>query len=204
MLVEGALTSTVTNRTTGLQLYRINAHIKIVDEENDVDSLYLFNEDLNVKLALSHSSVSVYDEELSVNDLNLSSIGDIIGKEFIVIAQDEDDVEFNVGTLTVKRIIQEPIELLGPLNGETVHDTIEFKWTRFEPGYSFHYLLQVYIDVQSHTEKEKVFEKDNISSEDIAYKTTVKLNPDAYHWRLWVVDDFGNKAVSFIKKFNVE
>lgn len=200
-LADGSIISSVENKSSSIQNYKVIVNVRITDDENDVDSVFIFNEELNIRRLLNNISVTVYQNDFTPSQLNLSSIGAIIGKEFSILAKDASNKEFNIAELTVKRVIRDPIDPISPLNSEIVGDTVNFVWTRFTPGYPFHYMLQIYYDT---VEPELVVEIDNISSEDISYELIGQLNPDNYFWVLWVIDEFGDRARSSPRKFIVE
>ncbi len=200
-LVSGKLASTVINRFPDAQVYRINAEANITDEENDVDSVFITNNDLQFSGNLNNLSVTQFQQEFTPEQMNLTSVDDIIGKEFNVIAKDANGKTFNIAQLTVKRIIKELIETISPANNETVSDSLTLNWRRFTPGYSFTYSLSIFTNT---VDPELIWSVNDVSSEEIFYEVESNINPGEYFWVVWVIDEFGNSARSRPASFIIQ
>jgi len=200
-LVSGRLASSVINRFPDAQVYRINAEANITDEENDVDSVFITNDDLQFSGNLNNLSVTQFQQEFTPEQMNLTSVDDIIGKEFNVIAKDANGKTFNIAQLTVKRIIKELIETISPANNETVSDSLTLNWRRFTPGYSFTYSLSIFTNT---VDPELVWSANDVSSEEIFYEVESNINPGEYFWVVWVIDEFGNSARSRPASFIIQ
>jgi len=200
-MIDGSIISSVANRYGNIQVYKVTVNVEIVDDENDVDSVFIKNNDLEIEKVLDNTSVTVFENEFSPSELNLSSIDDVIGREFEIVAKESNGKEFNIAQLTVKRIIKESIETLSPLNNEVIQDTLTLNWRRFTPGYPFHYFLQIYTNT---VEPDLVWEKNNISSDKILFDVSNPPSPGNYFWVVWAIDEFGNRARSLPATFTIE
>ena len=200
-LVSGNLTSSVENRFPETQVYRINVDAQITDEENDVDSVFIVNDDLQFIGSLNNVSVTLFQQEFTPTQMNLSSVDDVIGKEFSVIAKDANDKSFNIAQLTIKRIIKDLVETISPANNETVVDSLTLNWKRFTPGYSFSYSLSIFTNT---VDPDLVWSISDVSSDDIFYEVTDNIDAGEYFWVVWVIDEFGNKARSRPASFILE
>ncbi len=202
-LVSGKLTSSVENRIgfPDVQVYRLIVETIITDEENDVDSVFIKNDELGFRGILSNVSVTVFQNQFAPSQMNLTSIDHIIGKEFDVVAKDAVGKTFVIGKLSVKRIIKELIETIAPSNNEVVQDSVVLNWRRFAPGYPFTYSLGIFTNTIA---PELVWEVKDVSSQEIIYKVTGNILPGSYFWVVWVIDEFGNKARSKPASFIIE
>lgn len=200
-LVSGNLTSSVENRFPETQVYRVNIDAQITDEENDVDSVFITNEELQFIGSLNNVSVTRFEQEFTPVQMNLTAVDDVIGKEFSVIAKDANGKTFNIAQLTVKRIIKDLVETISPANNETVTDSLILNWRRFTPGYSFSYSISIFTNT---VDPDLVWSIENVSSEEIFYNVVDNIDAGEYFWVVWVIDEFGNKARSRPASFILE
>lgn len=192
--LTGSMISIVENRFDDIQVYSILVRTFITDDEGDVDSVFIQNSQIDVNTPLSNVTPVFFQHEFQIDQLNLTSIDDAIGREFDVVAKDALGKEFVINQISVKRIIKDNIVNNTPSNNEIIpSDSLEFNWTRFTPGYSFNYWLQIYTNT---VDPDLVWERNNISSDDIMLDIESTLSPGDYFWVLWVVDNFGNRARS--------
>ncbi len=200
-LVEGSMISSVENRFPDVQSYKLIVETLITDDENDVDSVYLFNQELNVNAGLQNISITRFQNEFTPTQLNILSIDEVIGKEFSIIAKDANGKTFNIAQLTVTRIIKELVETISPANNEVVSDSLTLNWRRFTPGYSFSYSLSIFTNT---VDPDLVWQISDVSSEEIFYEVSDTLEPGDYFWVIWVIDDFGNQARSRPASFIIQ
>jgi hypothetical protein len=200
-LVSGNLTSSVENRFPDVQVYRLIIDARITDDENDVDSVFIANDELQFESNLNNVSVTVFQNQYTPTQMNLGSVDDVIGKEFDVIAKDVNGKSFNIAQLIIKRIIKDLVETITPANNEVVSDTLKLNWRRFTPGYSFSYSLSIFTNT---VDPEMVWEAKNVSSDDILYEVSENFDPGNYFWVVWVIDEFGNKARSRPASFIIQ
>lgn len=197
------LYSIVQNRFQFTQLYEINVSIMVSDPDgfNDIDTVFITTDLLAEKVPLNYNAeTQFYDKVFSPQDLNISFLDEVIGKEFGFIVKDLASREFNVGSSTVKRVIKEEIELLSPVNNETVEQPVVLSWKRFTPGYAFDYYLEIYTN---QSPAELVWESGLFSSDEISFTVNTTFPPGEYFWVLWVMDEFLNRARSKPATFNL-
>ena len=190
------------NKYPSKQVYSLGVKIKINDEENDIDSVFIQNEELNVnKQLLYNASERYYENSISLEDLKITSIDIVIGKEFKINVFDADSKKFEIGTTNIKRIIKEEIITTSPSGRDTVFTNNPLLvWNRFTPGFEFKYFLEIYTDEIDPT----LVWKNEISSTNIQNLTNTNLSSGDYFWVIWAIDEFDNrtrsKPASFIIK----
>ena len=97
--------SIVINKFPTNQKYSVETRVKISDQENDVDSVFLKNEELNFLTGLEYNlSTRHYEQTLSLVDLRIESLDEIIGKNFEVLAMDVTGESFPVGVVNLKTV----------------------------------------------------------------------------------------------------
>ncbi|MFC2084471.1 hypothetical protein ACFLS9_05395 [Bacteroidota bacterium] len=193
-LDSAIFSSIVVNKYPSNQKYSAEFRIKISDVENDIDSVIINNEELNFFHHLDYNlTTKFYEDLLSLNELNINSLDEIIGKNFQIIALDKEEEEFSVGDISLKRIIKQEIVTISPAGRDTVEvDSIVFKWLRFNPGFEFNYQIQVYTD---EIPAELVWER-QLPSSEIEFRLDISLTSGDYFWVIWGIDEFYNKSRS--------
>ncbi len=172
----------------------VNARIYDPDGENDIDSVFVESASLNVKKTLEYNSASkFYERTLTPLDLNITFIDEAIGKNFNIVVRDLSGKLFTVGTANIKRVIKEEIEPLSPLNSQESTVPFTIKWKRFTPGFNFKYMVQI---STNQTPAELVWEKKDISPDDISIEITDSLQSGEYFWVIWCIDEFQNRSRS--------
>lgn len=200
--------TSIINRYPDLQIDSLVVKAKISDVENDIGSVFIRCADLSINKSLSFNSVnSYYESRFTSGDLGLNSIDQGIGKNFEIIVIDKAGKEFKTGTTTIKRTIRQDISFLSPANLVVVKKPVKFIWNRFDVGYNFNYMLQIYpVDNSSELKKQVI----NISKSDIEITAGLPefnlddLSPGEYFWVIWAIDDFGNKARSRPASFVIQ
>ncbi|MCB0745189.1 MAG: hypothetical protein KDC67_14875, partial [Ignavibacteriae bacterium] len=176
------------------QNYNLKIKAKISDEENDIDSVFIELPELKAKKELLYNaSTKYYENSIYLEDLNITSIDIIIGKEFTINVFDSDAKKFIAGKTNIKRIIKEEIMTTAPSGRDTVftgNPTLE--WQRFKPGFQFKYLLEIYTD---EVPAILIWQKE-IASTEIQYLTDAYLSKGDYFWVIWAIDEFGNRIQS--------
>lgn len=182
------------NKFPSEQLYSLDIKADLYDEENDIDSVYFENEDLNISKKLSYNFESkYYENRITPNDLNAQSIDVVIGKEFSISVYNSDSIRYEVGKSIIKRIIKEEIIPTAPLGRDTIETNSPFiEWRKFTPGFDFKYLLQIYTD---ELEEELVWERE-LTSDKIQHSVDSQLPSGDYFWVIWAIDEFENRTRS--------
>ncbi|MCB0731414.1 MAG: carboxypeptidase-like regulatory domain-containing protein [Ignavibacteriae bacterium] len=190
------------NRFPSNQIYKLGIDIKINDEENDIDSVFIENSELSVKKELLYNaSTKYYENILELVDLHVSSIDIVIGKEFNLNVLDSESKKFEIAKTNIKRIIKEVIETTSPSGRDTVQSSSPlFEWRRFSPGFEYKYLLEIYTDEVSPI---LVWQKE-INSTEIQHQSNANLNSGDYFWVIWAIDEFQNRTRSKPSSFIIK
>ena len=196
--------SIVENRFQVNQIYRIVVRARITDFEgvNDIDSVFLQNEELGVKSVLLFNSLTgFYERTLSPIELQVTDLNELIGKDFNVIVTDLDQRNFTIANTFIKRVINEEIELISPINNTVVSVPFNLRWKRFTPGYSFNYEIEIRTN---DAERDLVFKAENVSSDSISYPITNVFIGQDFFWTIWAVDEFKNRSRSKPGSFELQ
>ncbi len=193
--------SVTINKYPSSQKYNLEVRASITDEENDIDSVFFENIELNTnKQLLYNASTRYYENSISLEDLNITSIDVVIGKDFNINVLDADSKKFEIGTSNIKRIIKEEILTTSPTGKDTVDSANPLlEWKRFTPGFDFKYLLEIYTD---EVPAILVWQKE-INSSEIQFQTNINLSSGDYFWVIWAIDEFGNRTRSKPSSFVV-
>ncbi|MBI5808469.1 MAG: hypothetical protein HZA74_08700 [Ignavibacteriales bacterium] len=193
----------VENRYPDIQRYRLQISAKISDAEiNDIALVYVQNNNLKLNSQLIYNNATRnYERLFELTDLNISSMDEAIGENFNIIVRDQSGKLFNVGSSTIKRIIRQEVTIESPTDRQTTTSKPTLKWKRYLPGFNFKYLIQIYTDEVAPI---LVWQKENVSKDDIEITPNITLPAGDYFWVIWVIDDFGDrgrtKPATFIVK----
>jgi hypothetical protein len=195
--------SIITNIQSRPQILQIGVETIINDPDNDIDTVYVENPDLNFNNYLKFDytkqmHLRVFDK----NQLGISNPDDIIGHEFRIIVKDKFDHWVNLDKMSIKRIIKEQITYdRSPSDFETVPSTPTLTWRALSPGYSLIYNIEVYIGKDEDNiiwQKQGAFQSINsIEVDDLP-------TGQSYSWAIWYTDEFHNRSRSWIYNFTVE
>ncbi len=186
--------STVINRYTVDPLTSLTTKFKITDKDNNIDSVFIYNESLSVRKALGYDLLTKwFSTSISLSDINTDDIEKVIGKDFSIIVKNTSQQETIIGSSQIKRVINNDITFYSPSGTDTVSSKPTFSWKRFSAGYTFNYQIEVYTNEIAPT---LVSEIDNISSDSISYTCPTSLAQGDYFWVIWVIDEFQNRARS--------
>jgi hypothetical protein len=175
---------------------------EIVDPENFVDTVFVSNSFFKLyKRLLYNPSTRFYEAILNPSDLNMTVFDDAIGKNFDVVVKSRDGKVFNIGSSSIMRIINQEILIKSPLNGETVTSKPRLVWTRFDVGFTFHFLVEIYT---TEIPSVLVWSKDFVSRENVDITPDINLAPGNYYWVIWGIDDFQNRSRSKPASFTVQ
>lgn len=203
-ITELQIYSIVLNRFPTEQVYQLVVDVEISDVENDIDSVFVTNNDLEIEARLNEITKNVYRRTFSLIDLQLESLDEIIGKELSIEVNDRFDNRYSIGNSNLKRIIKQEVETITPKNNEdSVSVTPLLIWKRFLPGFNFKHKIQVYTNEVS---PQLVLEKDNISKNEIDLQIEEPLTGSAqgeYFWVIWAIDEFNNRTRSKPATFKV-
>lgn len=174
--------------------YLVNFEITVSDPDDEIDTVYIKNNALSIYKRLQKLSSKYFEGRFYDYELNLTSLEEVIGKEF-KIEVISNTKRYIIGGTNIKRIINEEIETIAPKNSDTISvQELTLRWKRFVPGFLFNYQIEIYTD---ETEPILKWKKENVSSEDISIlvDTTLNQTPDnSFFWVIWCIDEFKNKT----------
>ena len=201
-LDELAIYSTVEfdygDRTT----FKMIVESKISDQEGDIDSVYIKNDDLNIKASLNYDVLKrQFERTFSALDLGLNSIREAVGYDFEIIVVDQYNDTFILGTDRIERLILDEIPILNPINNELVQENFSVEWDFFNPEFSFTFTVEVYTN-QDFT-SDLVWRKTKIPADTSNVVVTKSLPAGEYFWWIWCVDQFNNKSRSKPGSFEI-
>ncbi|MBN2413550.1 carboxypeptidase-like regulatory domain-containing protein [candidate division KSB1 bacterium] len=197
-----AVYTIVTNRYPEIQTSELALKTKIRDQDNDIDSVYVVNENLNFKKNLLYNiNTKLYERTFSILDLNVSSMRKVIGYRFNIFVQDKFFHTIELEGDKAARYIQDEIELISPINFQQVPPSPTLTWNEFTPGFKFKYKIEIYVD---EIPAQIVWEKEGIPSDSTNYKIDVSLPENDYFWMIWCIDEFQNRSRSKPASFTVK
>jgi hypothetical protein len=195
-LLNASLYSVVKNKYSQTEYFLV-AEIGVSDDD-DIDSVFLVNSELQINKSLEKITATYFEGEFSDFELQLVSLVETIGRDFSLIVKEKNRGKQFVGSATVKRVIEQEIETLGPKNQDSIVTLQpQLRWKRFTPGFRFSYFLEIYTD---ETEPKLKWSKEKISSDSIDIIVDPPIIPtptvDEYFWVIWCIDEFGNRSRS--------
>ncbi len=196
--------SVVINRFQFKQKHFLEVRATISDFEgiNDIVTVQIENKELRLQKTLVYNPTdNYYTSELSLSDLNSTSLNEVIGKDFRILVKDLRDEIFEVGVTNIKRIINEEIELISPISNETSPKLIRLKWIRFIPGFDFTYKVEIYTNEASPS---LVYFEENISQNEISHFVNEEFDGNNFFWVIWAIDEFNNQSRSKEGSFIIE
>lgn len=196
--------SSVVNRYSLPSLYFINVVSKISDKDNDIDSVFLYNEETNYRVRLDYDvNTRAFIKEISSNDLAFPTFDGIIGSEFNIIVKDISGDEFILGSSTIKRIIEEGVLFATPANGDTVSSQPLLSWQEYSAEYPFTQLVEVYLFENEFSPVLK-WSKAGIPQDSTSVAVTSTLVPGSYFWVIWCIDNYQNRVRSSPASFYIK
>lgn len=185
------------------QSYQLVINCKISDKDNDIDSVYVENSQLNLRKTLAYNVTGKdYETTLSNQDLNVTDIEQTIGLSFNIIVKDVFNRYFNIGSEKVTRVIKSGVLIQDPANDTIITSSPLLKWQRYKTGYPFRYMIEIFTNNLANSQL--VFRQDNISSDSISYQVKQHLSSSDYFWVIWVIDQFQNRCRSLPATFRIQ
>ncbi len=185
--------------------YQIVVDCEITDIDDDIDSVYLVNQGYKISKMLNKLNAKDFGGKFYDYDLGLSSIENLVGKNFDIVIKSSTGKEIVVGKSSIKRIIKDVIEFISPANQDIVTNTPSLRWKKFTQGFNFTFTVEVYTD---ETEPQLMWSKDSIASGetsiDVDVPLTVTPNNNKFFWVIWCVDEYKNMARSRTAGFVVQ
>jgi len=192
----------VKNRYPAIKTADLVIKSKIKDQDNDIDSVYIINDYLDLKKNLRYNvNTKFYEETFSIFDLHVNSIRKVIGHNFDVFVKDNFSHIILLGNDKAVRYIQDEIELISPINFQIVLPTPTLTWKEFKPGFKFKFKIEIYVD---EIPAQIVWEKDGIPADSTSYTIDVQLPANDYFWMIWCIDEFQNQSRSKPASFTIK
>lgn len=172
------------------------------DNFEDIVALRLFNEEFSYDKLLETSEAGVFEQLIHETDLKIDEIDGLIGREFLIYANYENGSSFLLGTQQLTRVISYNLEFISPANNTVVQTGNPIlKWNRSDPGFNFHYKIQIFTNEVS---PELVWESGAISSDVISHRVGTSIPNGEYYWVILLVDENQNSLRSKPASFIVE
>jgi len=186
--------SIILNRYPSLQIEQLEIRVELTDLDNDIDSVSVTNSYLGKKFYLSFNIMNKWHERtFSAFDLGVVHIDEVIGHPFKIQAKDLYDHAFELGEISIERVIHDEVIFTSPSGNDTTDVSPTLSWQQFSPGYKFTYMLEIYT---SEISPQKIWQKDNLPDTTTSHDVDVSLNAAEYFWVIWAVDEFGNRSRS--------
>lgn len=194
--------SVLLNHYPSLKITTLNVRVKIMDKDNDIDSVFIYNSGYPDRLPLEYNVQSkFYEGTFNEFDFQVDDLADLIGKKFKIIIKDINGYEFVVGYESLNRIIKDEIILEGPLNSDTVSSKPTLRWRRFTPGFKFNYAVEIFNDAFPPV---TIWKRNNINMDSTSINVDINLPSGNYFWVIWCIDEFLNRSRSKPASFIVE
>lgn len=196
--------SIIQNRYPNIQVLTLGIEALISDPDNDIDSVYVQNPDLNFNdFLLYNVNKQMYQRTFSMSDLGIVTAEAVIGHEFQIIVKDKLSNRIQLDKMSVKRIIKEQINLISPGSHDVVSSLPTLSWEPLTPGYFLKYNIEIYNtdDVEARLIWQKQGIAQNTSSVQVDQELFASEN---YFWVIWCIDEFNNRSRSRPKSFEVE
>jgi len=195
------VSSKVINELPAEQTSYCEIYARFSDAENDIDSVFVNNPELNFTSVLYYNpSSKFFYNSFSEAELGVFAFDEIIGTEFHILAEDSKGKLFDIGDKQVKRVIKEEIIFETPKNNNETNNPVVLSWNSFQPGFSFTYNIEIYsIDLPPVL----IWHHEGIPEAEINYTVTAQLPSGQYYWVIWGIDEHYNKTRSKPASFTV-
>lgn len=181
---------------------RILINVKINDPDNDIDSVYIKNEQLIIKKRLDFNvSNKSYESVLLPEEMNVQNLENIIGLNFDIMVDDIFGREFNVGFVYLKRVLHNGADIISPVNSDTVSSTPTLVWENFNAEFKFSYKIEIFADPLG--SMAPVFSV-KVPSGKNSLVVTDSLTKGNYYWVVSTMDEYKNVFQSATQIFYVE
>lgn len=194
--------SVLLNNYPNLKNVNLIMRVKVTDKDNDIDSVFIQNLSMNVRLPLEYNlQTKFYEREFSEFDFSIDDFSELIGVKFEIVVKDLTGKEFIVGYEKLNRIIKDEIVLEAPINNDSTSSRPVLIWRKFVPGFKFSYNIEIY---NNEFPPQVVWHKKNINMDSTSVKVETDLPPGNYYWVVWCIDQFLNRARSRPASFRVK
>ncbi|KAA3657539.1 MAG: carboxypeptidase regulatory-like domain-containing protein [Calditrichaeota bacterium] len=145
----------------------------------------------------------VFSKTLSIEEVPVSSIHALIGRQFILNVTDDVGITVSSDAQFLTRVIDLTPQLEFPIELDTVATTQNvFRWERVHLNYPFICKLEIFqINIGNLV---KVKEYTNIPADERSIVIDYEFSRGNYLWILTIIDEFGNTSSSKEGTFHVE
>ncbi len=188
---------------TSAQNYELIISTKIKDVDNDIDSVFVINDQIELNKAMDFNAASkTYQSILTLPDLHLTDLEQTIGLMFNFRIKNILGETYILNGGSVTRVLKNRIRGLQPDNNLIIN-TIPFNlvWNKFTAGYQFHYMVEVYTNDIANPQL--VLRKNNIAAQDTIVVVD-SLASENYWWVVWTIDNFNNMSRSSPATFMIQ
>jgi hypothetical protein len=200
-LQQTAVFSSVLNRYPNLRTYQMTVQAWIQDPDLDIEKVNIDAPTLGLHRTLTYNpSDKLFQDSFSPVDLSLSSLQSVVGKTISISVTDLFGFSYEVGQVSLKRIIMDEVSYVQPSSYQITGNRPKLQWKKFQPGFAFTYILEVYTD---EVVPVRVWEKKNLAGDLTEYDLDKDLPTGDYFWVIWCVDEFGNRSRSKPASFAV-
>jgi hypothetical protein len=199
-----AIYTLVRNRFSQNPVSELFVKAWITDIERDLDTVFVYNPELNLMEPLEHPEEKTYETVLTEAELNVDDIEQTIGLDFDILIKDTDNNQFIIGSERITRVIKDEVTGQLPSNDSlVVSQPFSFQWNRFRAGYDFTHMIEVYT-YDFFNNSQLVHRKENIPSDSTSYYMNQTLAKGNYYWVIWVIDQFQNRSRSKEATFQIQ
>ncbi len=193
--------SIVTHQYPSRQSYQAVTKAKVSDGDGDIDSVYMQCDGLKFKKYLAYNNDSrFYEKNLTIYDLNVRSMDQVIGADFQINVRDKFGRLALAGIGSIKRVIHEEVEFTTPSGYQLVPARPTLNWRSFDPGFNVSFGIEVYAD---EIPPQVVWQTSGISGDSTSYTVDRPLPEGDYFWVIWCMDEFQNRSRSKPASFTV-
>jgi len=188
--------SVVMSRYSLPLLVQLVIKAKITDADKDLDSLIFSCETSGFSGYLTYNTNDkFYAAETYLYDLPISNLEEIIGKEIRIFTRETSGDKNQVGSGSLKRVINQAIDYTRPANYDTVGSKPMLEWYDYNAGFSYLQSVEIYSYEQDFSNV-LVWQKTGLSPDSLSVTVDKTLPDGNYFWVIYCVDEFSNRVRS--------
>jgi hypothetical protein len=197
-----AVYSVVLNRFPSFQKEQLIIEARINDRDNDIDSVQaiFFGDTQGYHLPYNTTEKS-FRREFSIFDLGVIGLEELAGQPVRIEVKDIFSNFLIVGQGQLVRVIHDEVIFISPAGDTTTGSGPTLVWQRFEPGFEFHYNVEIYTNEVA---PQLVWAQIGLAMDQTTLIVDSELPDGSYFWVIWAVDIFGNRTRSKPAAFNVQ
>lgn len=188
------LYSAILHRFPSLQIQQIILRTVVTDQDNDIDTVFVFIPFKNYKRHLDYNiSSKFYERTITPVELGINNLEEIVGKKIEIIVKDLMGNKFTVTEDIIKRVIRDEVRAVFPLNNQTVGSQPVLRWEKFILSYPFTYTVEVFTN---EINPQLVMRKEGIASNNFTFQVEEPLPSGDLFWIIWCIDEHQNRSRS--------